>query len=61
MLYLSFCVSFKIPLQLVLLGKLSAQIQLNVVLLVKYLLTLSWAKTMQALKCPAQESENYLW
>lgn len=41
MLYLSFCVSFKIPLQLVLLGKLSAQIQLNVVLLVKFLLTLS--------------------
>lgn len=41
MLYLSFCVSFKIALQLVLLGKLSTQIQLNVVLLVKYLLTLS--------------------
>lgn len=40
MLYLSFCISFIIPLQLVLLGKLSNQIQLNVVL-IKCLLTLS--------------------
>jgi len=40
-LYLGFCVSFKISLPLVLLGKLANQIQIDVVLVVKYLLTLS--------------------
>lgn len=57
MLSLSFSVSFKIPLQLVLLGKLSNQIQLSVILLVKYFLTLPWAKTVQSSQCLVPDSE----